>query len=247
VVFNLPELIKEIFKWLSIKTVCKFTLVCKSWLEVIDQTDFWKIVLERDFPDFIHSKTAEEAPEQSIEYIKRINLKLLRVYNNFLDLEKIIKPQSYREQYIRFHRVPNLSGIWLSYYSGHGLEVIKVEQKGYLITATKLKGDLNVPTGKITFQVIFRNDCTAALGKIQLAEVGFRNPHWGFCLLYDNSSPRSISFWKVWIEPNFFIKSLFWKSPQQNLTKENITPAILEQLEESCPVSKKDANENRFY
>lgn len=74
----------------------------------------------------------------------------------------------------------NLSGTWKSIYGGHGEEFVKVEHTGYKVVATKLKGDINVPATKRTFEITILENSKGriGIGRIHLAETGYRNPHW---------------------------------------------------------------------
>jgi len=214
-------------------------LVCKAWLSVVDDTDLWQILTERDYYDFIKSKPAENSPDSLVYLSSILGAPACTQFIHFLHVDQnLTKPINYKEQYILYHKVPKLSGIWLAIYSGHGLEVIEIIQHGYDITAIKLKGDDNVPSGQIAFKGTIKQDGSAALGKVQLADSGFRNPRWGFGLFTFQNS-----IYLVWMEQMFYSKKLFWRSPNQNLTQNGITTNILKELEKTCPVSISEASQ----
>jgi len=85
----------------------------------------------------------------------------------------------------------NLSGDWFGLYGGHGLELVRVTQRGYLLTTVKLRGDVNVPTGKPTFEMVMRRSGRRGIGRIHLADPGYRNAHWGFATIeVEQPGPR---------------------------------------------------------
>jgi len=133
----------------------------------------------------------------------------LRIKDARTDLEledkasTIRAPSDWLRQYVELYRTKffNLSGNkWCAIYGGHGLERIQIAQSGWKITTKKLKGDVNVPAGKPTFEVTLRRNGRSGVGRIHLAgatsrrslflsfrdphrclETGYVRPHWGFC------------------------------------------------------------------
>jgi hypothetical protein len=238
-----PEIIKIILSFLPVPMICRMRLVCKAWLRVVDDNDLWKKLTERDYYDFIKSKPAENSPDSLVYLSSILGTPASAQFKHFLHVDQnLTKPINLKEQYILYHKVPKLSGIWLAIYSGHGLEVLEFIQHGYDLTVIKLKGDDNVPSGQIAFTGTIKQDGTAAIGKFRLADSGFRNPRWGFGLFTFQKSIHS-----VWIEKMFYSKKLFWRSPYQNLTQKNITTNILKELEKTCPVSKSEASQFKEY
>ncbi len=69
--------------------------------------------------------------------------------------------------------LPNFSGDWIGRYPGHYDEVIRLTQSGTELVATKLTGDDYVPAGEISW----RADLATGVGEGQVAQKGFRNPH----------------------------------------------------------------------
>ncbi len=66
----------------------------------------------------------------------------------------------------------HLSGEWIGYYPGHFDEVVRIEERGNEIEATKITGDEYVPAGAITW----RANRTTLRGEGQIAEKEFRHP-----------------------------------------------------------------------
>lgn len=139
-------------------------------------------------------------------------------------------PSSWKLQYKEFREASkyNIAGSnWFAIYGGHGLERIQVMQKGYKITTKKLKGmtspplgpslvtklfnhagDVNVPTGKPTFEISLRRNGKCGVGRIHLAMTGYVNPHWGFCSLEIDSPDRFYVHW--YLSPTEVYTKRFW-------------------------------------
>jgi len=204
--------------------------------------------VRRDFRDYLESKPAELDPT-AYEYLhgnlkEKIQRKFPQYYEKIKRLEETPKTNQidWKELYKHYFFGPNLNGIWLAYYSTHGLEIIAVEQKGYFVKGTKIKGDENVPSGEPTFQVILNEDLKFGIGKIRLAWKGYKNPWWGFCVIDFQNCLHNQQFRKLWFDSSFVSKSLFWKSPIQTLTLSNVNPLLLAELCLTCPVPKDKAD-----
>jgi hypothetical protein len=111
----------------------------------------------------------------------------------------------------------NLTGTWTSVYGGHGREYIQVVQEGYRIVATKLRGDVNVPATKRTFEMtILKNSFgRIAIGRIHLAETGYRNPHWGFATLLIHGKEKFELTW--YLMEDYLVTNTYDWSEDQNI------------------------------
>lgn len=68
----------------------------------------------------------------------------------------------------------NLQGEWIGFYPGHWDEVVKIEQAGSRVVATKITGDDYVPPGEVTWQA----DLDTGDGLGQIAGLGFTEPRY---------------------------------------------------------------------
>jgi hypothetical protein len=68
--------------------------------------------------------------------------------------------------------VPDLTGSWKANYPCCGDELVSVVQTGDNAVATKTKGDVYVPAGKITWRANVRT----GVGESQVAFSGYTNP-----------------------------------------------------------------------
>lgn len=111
----------------------------------------------------------------------------------------------------------NLSGTWRSIYGGHGEEFIKVEHEGYRMTGTKLKGDINVPATKRTFEMTMLKNSFGRIwiGRIHLADTGYRNPRWGFATITVLNSGKFELYW--YLADDYYVSNVYLWSENQNI------------------------------
>jgi hypothetical protein len=67
---------------------------------------------------------------------------------------------------------PVLAGEWIGHYTGHFDEVVRIDQDGERVVATKITGDDYVPAGEVTW----RANAATGVGEGQIANEGFVNP-----------------------------------------------------------------------
>lgn len=72
--------------------------------------------------------------------------------------------------------LPKIAGVWRGDYGPYGLETVRIEQVGSVITATKVTGDESVPAGKPAFRA--RLTGAEGDGEAHVADVGYANPTW---------------------------------------------------------------------
>jgi hypothetical protein len=75
--------------------------------------------------------------------------------------------------------LPAIEGFYTALYGWHGVELVWIERQGWRIRGIKLTGDPNVPAGEVSIDLLLARDLGRALGRVRLAERGFRAPHWG--------------------------------------------------------------------
>jgi hypothetical protein len=106
-----------------------------------------------------------------------------------------------REICLRMRRAGGrLDGLWMGEYGSHGAEIVYVEQRGWRATARKLVGDPNVPSGQVTVDVLFDWTLQRAVGRLRLADHGFRHARWGLlfadeCLSRHSGRDELRFFW----------------------------------------------------
>jgi hypothetical protein len=97
-----------------------------------------------------------------------------------------------REICLRMRRAGGrLDGFWMGEYGSHGTEIVYLEQRGWRATARKLVGDPNVPSGEITVDVLLDWTLQRAVGRLRLADHGFRHARWGLLFADECLSRRS--------------------------------------------------------
>lgn len=72
-----------------------------------------------------------------------------------------------------------IEGFYTARYGSHGTELVWLERDGWRLRALKLTGDPNVPAGEVSLDLLLARDVGRALGRVRLAEAGFRAPFWG--------------------------------------------------------------------
>lgn len=80
---------------------------------------------------------------------------------------------------VRDGSFPTIEGFYTALYGWHGVELVWIDRQGWRIRGIKLTGDPNVPAGEVSIDLLLTRDLGRALGRIRLAERGFRSPHWG--------------------------------------------------------------------
>jgi len=177
----------------------------------------------------LHANPATQFPRDpfvelyNLDFLHRVDVLtsdiFMRVRLSETQLVKLDSPHEdsnhWKKKYIEFHAISkyNISGNdWLAVYGGHGLERVKVIQRGYRITTIKLRGDVNVPTGKPTFEVVLGRDGRHGVGRIHLASTGYVNPHWGFCSIEINESAEQGFYMHWYLGLEHVISKRFWRS-----------------------------------
>jgi len=203
---SLPNELKvQVLSKLDHQSLRTVALVCKQWNELIGPTT-WKELSIRDWPEFLQtcpmkadtlygpsSLEAEELAEQAYSRQKQgenDNEKSSDGSFAFCGMNGLIFGQ---EQDTDFHnsivdwksfynsclQTINLSGLWIAEYGVHGEELINVNHQGFVVLATKVTGDVNVPAGKTSFLMLLNRTCKVGRGRMHLADTGYKNPRWG--------------------------------------------------------------------
>lgn len=191
------EVLLQIFSYLDIDSVRSCMTVCKTFNQTIEER-LWKILFFRDFSHFLYqmplheqdlsppkeesdiqmvrkhhvdsSCTMEEEQQPMQESMTDIQEQILR--------EASIQLRNWKGLYILCYLKINLTGYWVGDYGRHGKELVKIEQKGYEVIASKVTGDENVPAGQITWRMTLDKNLTRGKGFMQVAEIGYNNPAW---------------------------------------------------------------------
>jgi len=142
----------------------------------------------------------------------------------------LVKTRKWKDFYRDCHSKPNLSGVWYGKYGGHGDEQVEVVQKGYLLSATKITGDANVPAGKQTWWMNLDHELKNGEGQIHLADTGYTNPRWGKATINIIDADHFNVTWShlYWTFPLPFERA---SARQQRLTKQGSS----ESVEMHCP------------
>eukprot|EP01127_Copromyxa_protea_P015958 TRINITY_DN4673_c0_g1_i2.p1 TRINITY_DN4673_c0_g1~~TRINITY_DN4673_c0_g1_i2.p1 ORF type:complete len:245 (-),score=40.61 TRINITY_DN4673_c0_g1_i2:316-1050(-) len=199
----------HVFEKLHPSSIFPALCVCREWNEWVES--LWKHYVLKHYPAYANTKPATLS---QLEHIKNNKTPEISFPENAFAHLEIFAPSlrsemwqdittpnprlsllsnEWKRTFLDCSPIPDLSGTWRSIYGSHGEEFIKIEHVGYQVVATKLKGDVNVPATKRTFEMTLLQDSCGlyGIGRIHLADRGYRNPRWGFSTICVKS-PREI-------------------------------------------------------
>lgn len=165
--------------------LCNVALCCSRFATVLRRPGFARRLLDRNFPLLLRSDFCRMAPLLPVASRGDVDPSDLSLFVRFLWTQ-------------RRHRA-RLTGLYEAWYGTHGLEFIWVEQSGYALRATKITGDVNVPAGVVTFEVVLDARLDYGVGRIQLARTGFRSPFFGRAVVAFEGCDDASQFSCVWL------------------------------------------------
>jgi len=196
---SLPRyLLESILIFLDFPDIYKVLTSNKAFFELFTSKTLWKSLLLRDFLFFFLTNPIKDQSllsvsnlsikfmplESSLDYppdykLKRASLEEISSISSFLSGKSLDFLQFRYQYYVSLKlKSSNLSGLWIGDYSSHGLETLRIYNRGFELFAVKITGDINVPAGKMTWKVIMNEDFKYGRGFIHIADIGFINPRW---------------------------------------------------------------------
>lgn len=80
-----------------------------------------------------------------------------------------------------------------------------------------------MPTGKPTFEMVLRRTGRVGLGRIHLANTGYRDPHWGFATLEVRHTEDEAFVIRWHLDPEMVVETAFWRPSEAELATINHT------------------------
>ncbi len=182
------EILAQIFFFLDIKSILSCSLTSKSLSKVV-QERLWKELVHRDHLPFLNQLALE--PQQANfpnkesqiitknEYFPEAKIALEKLYAaSYNEQKRVIRndPSEWKQFYQNKHQNIDLNGFWLGDYGRHGIELIRIYQKGYNVIAKKITGDANIPAGKLTWTMHLDESLMKGKGELQVTEQNYEDP-----------------------------------------------------------------------
>ena len=181
------ELLAHIFIFIDAKSITACSQTSQTFSLIVKER-LWKQVSMRDYLSFL-----QQIPLNSRELIlpsKENQIQIIR--EPFIDanmaIEELENGKSRpvegllrsSDEWINFYKKQyqgiDLNGYWIGDYGKHGSELIRIYQSGYNVFAKKITGDVNIPAGKLTWQMQLDDSRRKGRGLIQVAEKDFEDP-----------------------------------------------------------------------
>lgn len=168
-------------------------LTCKKWAYMIGGAAHARIVFGRIFGIANKTEPPFKRGEEDDLFLSGVAEALER---RSVQYEEAIGSGNYPWLLKHHWALPQLSGVWRGKYGPHGWELLHVQQgRGFLLWATKLTGDPNVPAGAETWRVQMDCGFRVGVGRIQLADHGYRNPRFGLANVLVQSPSKLVVYW----------------------------------------------------